>query len=57
MAPLATPHWEAVTPGIRETLDILGQMPPLHHFYLAGGTALALKAARDWEGGPGCAKE
>jgi hypothetical protein len=43
MAPLARPHWEAVTPGIRETLGILGQMPPLRHFYLAGGTALALR--------------
>lgn len=43
MAPLATPHWEAVTPEARDLLAILGQLPPLRSFYLAGGTALALR--------------
>ncbi|MCD6552427.1 MAG: nucleotidyl transferase AbiEii/AbiGii toxin family protein [Anaerolineae bacterium] len=43
MATLATPHWEAVTPEARELLAILGQLPFLRPFYLAGGTALALR--------------
>lgn len=43
MATLTTPHWEAVTPGTRDLLAILGQLPLLRPFYLAGGTALALR--------------
>jgi hypothetical protein len=43
MAPLVTPHWEAVTPQARDLLIVLGQMPLLRPFYLAGGTALALR--------------
>jgi len=43
MAPLTTPHWEAVTVGTRDLLTILGQMSLLRPFYLAGGTALALR--------------
>jgi hypothetical protein len=44
MAALATPHWEAVTSQARDLLTVLGQMPLiLHSFYLAGGTALALR--------------
>jgi len=43
MAPLATPHWEAVTPGARVTLAALGRLPLLRPFYLGGGTALALR--------------
>jgi predicted nucleotidyltransferase component of viral defense system len=43
MAALDTPHWEAVTPGARELLVILGQLPLLRQFYLGGGTALALR--------------
>jgi hypothetical protein len=43
MAALATPHWEAVTPEARDLLAVLGQLPLLHPFYLAGGTALALR--------------
>jgi hypothetical protein len=43
MATLATPHWEAVTREARQLLAILGQLPLLRPFYLAGGTALALR--------------
>jgi len=43
MAPLSIPHWEAVTPGTQELLGRLGQIPQLRSFYLAGGTALALR--------------
>lgn len=43
MAALAVPHWEAVTSKARDLLTVLGQMPRLHPFYLAGGTALALR--------------
>lgn len=43
MAALATPHWEAVTPGSRDLLATLGQLDLLRPFYLAGGTALALR--------------
>ena len=43
MAALTTPHWEAVTPGTRELMAILGHLPLLRPFYLAGGTALALR--------------
>jgi hypothetical protein len=43
MAALATPHWKAVTPQAQDLLTVLGQMPLLHSFYLAGGTALALR--------------
>jgi len=43
MAPLTTPHWEAVTAETRDLLTILGQMSLLRPFYLAGGTALALR--------------
>jgi hypothetical protein len=43
MAALATPHWEAVPAGLRELLAVLGQIDCLQPFYLAGGTALALR--------------
>jgi hypothetical protein len=43
MATLTTPHWEAITPGARVTLAVLGQLPLLRPFYLGGGTALALR--------------
>ena len=43
MATLITPHWEAITPGARVTLAVLGQLPLLRPFYLGGGTALALR--------------
>ncbi len=43
MATLTTPHWEATTPGSRGLLALLGQLSLLRPFYLAGGTALALR--------------
>ncbi|MFQ5340349.1 MAG: hypothetical protein ACE5F6_02255 [Anaerolineae bacterium] len=43
MAPLTTPHWGAVTVEARDLLTTLGQVSLLRPFYLAGGTALALR--------------
>ena len=43
MASLATPHWEAVTPMAQALLAVLGRLHALSSFYLAGGTALALR--------------
>ena len=43
MAALTTPHWEAAPPGARDLLALLGQLSLLRPFYLAGGTALALR--------------
>jgi hypothetical protein len=43
MATLATLYWEAVPPGTQRILYVLGQMPIIRQFYLAGGTALALR--------------
>jgi hypothetical protein len=43
MAALAAPNWEAVTPWSRDLLAVLGQIDLVHPFYLAGGTALALR--------------
>jgi hypothetical protein len=43
MATLATPHWEAVTPGARRLLEVLGGLPVMRPFYLAGGTGLAVR--------------
>lgn len=43
MAPLIHPHWEAVPPLLRDLLAEIGQMPFASRFYLAGGTALALR--------------
>ncbi len=43
MAALEEPHWEAVTPQARNLLVLLGRLPILRSFYLAGGTALALR--------------
>jgi len=43
MAALAAPHWEAVTPGSQDLLAALGQIDLVRPFYLAGGTALALR--------------
>jgi hypothetical protein len=36
-------HWETVTPGLRALLEALGPLPWMEGFYLAGGTALALR--------------
>ena len=43
MAALARPHWEAVTPGARDLLTVMGRSHLLRPFYLAAGTALALR--------------
>jgi len=43
MAPLIHPHWEAVPPLLRDLLAEIGQMPFASRFYLAGGSALALR--------------
>jgi len=43
MASLSQPHWETVTPTMRELLDFIGQQAFSQRFYLAGGTALALQ--------------
>ncbi len=43
MAVLTNPHWEVVPSVLRELLVEIGQEPFSHRFYLAGGTALALR--------------
>jgi hypothetical protein len=43
MASLDAPHWEAIIPETRDLLAVLGRLPFLRSFYLAGGTALALR--------------
>jgi hypothetical protein len=43
MALLSNPHWEVVPPVLRELLIEIGQEPFSDRFYLAGGTALALR--------------
>ncbi len=43
MALLSHPHWEAVPPLLRDLLAEIGQMPFASRFYLAGGSALALR--------------
>ena len=43
MALLMNPHWEVVPPLLRELLIEIGQEPFSCRFYLAGGTALALR--------------
>lgn len=43
MALLTNPHWEVVPPLLRELLVEIGQEPFSRRFYLAGGTALALR--------------
>jgi hypothetical protein len=43
MAVLSPVHWQAITPAMREVLHFIGQCPFAERFYLAGGTALALR--------------
>jgi len=43
MEALKHPHWKAVPEGIQALLADLGQIPALRPFYLAGGTAVALR--------------
>jgi hypothetical protein len=43
MALLESPHWETVTPGMHDLLVWIGKQSFARRFYLAGGTALALR--------------
>jgi hypothetical protein len=43
MALLKSVHWEVITPQMRELLGFIGQQSFAERFYLAGGTALALR--------------
>lgn len=43
MALLEPVYWQTVTPTMREVLRFIGRQPFVEHFYLAGGTALALR--------------
>jgi predicted nucleotidyltransferase component of viral defense system len=43
MGSLTSPHWETITPEMRELLQWAGQQDFMFPFYLAGGTALALQ--------------
>jgi predicted nucleotidyltransferase component of viral defense system len=43
MAVLIQPHWETVTPQLRDVLQLVSRQVFAEHFYLAGGTALALQ--------------
>ncbi|HEY86261.1 MAG TPA: nucleotidyl transferase AbiEii/AbiGii toxin family protein [Chloroflexi bacterium] len=43
MAVLKKIHWDAVTPQMRDLLEFIGRQPFSQRFYLAGGTALALR--------------
>lgn len=43
MGALTPVHWEAITPSMREVLHFVGSCPFASRFYLAGGTALALR--------------
>lgn len=43
MAALVNPHWEALPKAVRMVLERLGHAVELEPFYLAGGTALALR--------------
>lgn len=43
MGALSSVHWETVTPELRALLETIGQCAFVSRFYLAGGTALALR--------------
>jgi hypothetical protein len=43
MAVLESPHWETITPTMQELLAWIGRQACATRFYLAGGTALALR--------------
>ncbi|MCG3212547.1 MAG: hypothetical protein FOGNACKC_06217 [Anaerolineae bacterium] len=43
MAVLDPTHWQTITPEMRKTLRLIGQQSFVQRFYLAGGTALALR--------------
>lgn len=39
---LANPHWEALTSETRNLFDLVNGLPFIQHYYLAGGSGLAL---------------
>lgn len=39
---MATPRWEALTPNTREAFEIAARTQLIRHYYLAGGSGLAL---------------
>ena len=43
MAPLTPVYWQTISPPMHQLLRLLGQASLLRDFYLAGGTALALR--------------
>jgi hypothetical protein len=43
VAALSRPHWETTTPELRAVLEFAGRQSFAGRFYLAGGTALALR--------------
>jgi hypothetical protein len=43
MAVLDPVHWQSITPAMRQVLRFIGQCAFAERFYLAGGTALALR--------------
>jgi hypothetical protein len=43
MAALKSPYWQGISMEMRQLLAHLGRLPLAQHFYLAGGTALALQ--------------
>jgi Nucleotidyl transferase AbiEii toxin, Type IV TA system len=43
MATLMPIHWQTITAQIREVIQFLGNQDYMAEFYLAGGTALALR--------------
>jgi predicted nucleotidyltransferase component of viral defense system len=43
MALLEPAYWETMTVALRDVLRFIGQQPFANRFYLAGGTALALR--------------
>ncbi|MEZ4726496.1 MAG: nucleotidyl transferase AbiEii/AbiGii toxin family protein [Caldilineaceae bacterium] len=43
MAPLEPIHWQTITNQMREVIQFLGRQDFMAEFYLAGGTALALR--------------
>ncbi len=43
MATLISPHWETITPAMKDVLHMVGLQPFSQRFYLAGGTALSLQ--------------
>jgi predicted nucleotidyltransferase component of viral defense system len=42
MESLTPPHWEALTPATQDAFRLLSKLEFIQHFYLAGGTGLAL---------------